>query len=173
MSTSQNKNFLFIKLAFHQAEINLGSTSSNPSVGCVVVKGNSVISTGRTTFNGRPHAEANALKKNVNFNGSNLYVTLEPCSHYGETPPCLKNIINKKLHKVIYSINDTDKRSKNLAYKKLKKNKINVKRFVLKNYAKQFYKSYFLQSSRQSPYIDAKLAVSKDYLTINKKKMDY
>jgi diaminohydroxyphosphoribosylaminopyrimidine deaminase/5-amino-6-(5-phosphoribosylamino)uracil reductase len=170
MSTSQNKNFLFIKLAFHQAEINLGSTSSNPSVGCVVVKGNSVISTGRTTFNGRPHAEANALKKNVNFNGSNLYVTLEPCSHYGETPPCLKNIINKKLHKVIYSINDTDKRSKNLAYKKLKKNKINVKRFVLKNYAKQFYKSYFLQSSRQSPYIDAKLAVSKDYLTINKKK---
>jgi diaminohydroxyphosphoribosylaminopyrimidine deaminase/5-amino-6-(5-phosphoribosylamino)uracil reductase len=63
MSTSQNKNSLFLKLAFYQAEINLGSTSLNPSVGCVVVKNNSVISSGRTSFNGRPHAEANALKK--------------------------------------------------------------------------------------------------------------
>jgi len=170
MSTSQNKNSLFLKLAFYQAEINLGSTSLNPSVGCVVVKNNSVISSGRTSFNGRPHAEANALKKKKNINGSSIYLTLEPCSHYGKTPPCVKNIINKKLHKVIFSINDVDKRSKNLAYKKLKKNKITVKRFVLKKYAKIFYKSYFLQSSKNPPFVDVKLAISKDYLTIDKKK---
>ena len=169
MSTSQNKNSLFLKLAFYQAEINLGSTSLNPSVGCVVVKNNSVISSGRTSFNGRPHAEANALKKKKNINGSSIYLTLEPCSHYGKTPPCVKNIINKKLHKVIFSINDVDKRSKNLAYKKLKKNKIIVKRFVLKKYAKIFYKSYFLQSSKNPPFVDVKLAISNDYLTINKK----
>ena len=63
MSISQNKDSLYLKLAFRQAEINLGSTSLNPSVGCIVVRNNSVISSGRTSFNGRPHAEANALKK--------------------------------------------------------------------------------------------------------------
>jgi diaminohydroxyphosphoribosylaminopyrimidine deaminase/5-amino-6-(5-phosphoribosylamino)uracil reductase len=169
MSISQNKDILFLKLAFQQAEINLGSTSLNPSVGCVVVKNNSVISSGRTSLNGRPHAEANALKKKINFNGSNIYITLEPCSHYGKTPPCVKNIINKKLHKVIFSINDIDRRSKNLAYKKLKKAKIIIKRFIHKSFAKNFYKSYFLQFSKQTPFIDAKLAVTNDYLTINKK----
>ena len=170
MSTSQSKDSLFLKLAFQQAEINLGSTSSNPSVGCIVVNNNSVISSGRTSFNGRPHAEANALKENKKIDGTSIYVTLEPCSHYGKTPPCVNKIISKKLNKVTFSIDDTDKRSKNLAYIKLKKAKINVKRFLLKNYAKKFYKSYFLQSSKKIPFIDAKLAVSRDYLTINKKK---
>ena len=168
MSTSQNKDSFFLKLAFYQAEINLGSTALNPSVGCVVVKNNSVISSGRTSFNGRPHAEANALNKKK-FNGSAIYTTLEPCSHYGKTPPCVKNIIQKKLNKVIFSINDMDKRSRNLAYKQLEKANISVKKFILKKYAQKFYKSYFLQSLKQVPFVDAKLAISKDYLTINKK----
>ena len=169
MFTNQNKDYLYLKLAFHQAEINLGSTSLNPSVGCVIVKNNSVISSGRTSFNGRPHAEANALEKKINLNGSNIYITLEPCSHYGKTPPCVKKIIDKKLNKVIFSINDVDKRSKNLAYRKLKKAKVNVKKFLHKNYAEKFYKSYFLQSTKQLPFIDIKLAVSRDYLSISKK----
>ena len=169
MSTSQNKDYFFLKLAFQQAEINLGSTSLNPSVGCVVVKNDTIISSGRTSFNGRPHAEAIALKKKK-IHGSNIYITLEPCSHFGKTPPCVNNIINKKIHKVIFSINDIDSRSKNLAFSKFKKAKINVKKFILKNYAKKFYKSYFLQFSKETPFIDAKLATSKDYLSINKKK---
>ena len=168
MSISLNKKSFFIKLAFDQAEVNLGSTSSNPSVGCIIVKNDTVVSSGRTSFNGRPHAEANALKKK-NLKGSSIYITLEPCSHYGKTSPCVKKIINKKINKVIFSINDTDIRSKNLAYRKLKKAKINVKRFILKNYGEKFYKSYFLQASEKKFYIDAKLAVSKDYLTVNKK----
>tara|TARA_B100000767_G_scaffold266901_1_gene284916 strand:- start:3763 stop:4848 length:1086 start_codon:yes stop_codon:yes gene_type:complete len=168
MSTKQNKDSLFLKLAFQQAEINLGSTSLNPSVGCVIVKNNSVISSGRTSFNGRPHAEANALKNNVNIFGSSIYITLEPCSHYGKTPPCVKNIIDKKISKVIFSIDDIDERSRNSAYQKLKRSHINVKRFTLKKYAEKFYQSYFLQSTKQIPFIDAKLAVSKDYLSLNK-----
>jgi len=169
MSTSQNKNSLFLKLAFYQAEINLGSTLLNPSVGCIIVKNNSVVSSGRTCLNGRPHAEANALKKKY-INGSDIYISLEPCSHYGKTPPCVKNIIDKKMDKVIFSINDVDERSKNLAYNKLKKSGITVKRFILKNYAEKFYKSYFLHSSKKIPFIDAKLAISRDYFTINQKK---
>ena len=81
MKTNQNRDNFYLQLAFQQAEINLGSTKSNPSVGCVVVKNNSVISSGRTSLDGRPHAEAKALKKNINFKNSDIYVTLEPCSN--------------------------------------------------------------------------------------------
>ena len=169
MSTRLNKDLFFLRLAFYQAEINLGSTSQNPSVGCIVVKNHSVISSGRTSYNGRPHAESNALKKKINFSGSHMYVTLEPCSHYGKTTPCVKKIISKNLYKVVISINDVDKRSKNLAHLEFKKNKIKVKKFILRRYAEKFYKSYFLQSSKEIPFIDVKLAISKDYLTINKK----
>lgn len=170
MKTNQNKDFFYTKLAFKQAEINLGSTNLNPSVGCVVVKNNSIISSGYTSENGRPHAESNALKKNLDYKNSELFVTLEPCSHYGKTPPCIKKIISKKIRKVIFSINDNDIRSKDRAEKILKRKKVIVKKFILKNFAKNFYKSYFLQTSKQIPFIDAKLAISKDNYTINKKK---
>jgi diaminohydroxyphosphoribosylaminopyrimidine deaminase/5-amino-6-(5-phosphoribosylamino)uracil reductase len=168
MSIKQTKDFFYTKLAHHQGEINLGSTGSNPSVGAIVVKNNSVISSGYTSLNGRPHAESNVLKKNLNYKNSDLYVTLEPCSHYGKTPPCTKKIIIKKIKRVIFSINDIDPRSKNLASRVLRKKKINIKKFILKDFAKIFYKSYFLQSSKELPFIDGKLAVSKDFLTISK-----
>ena len=64
-----NHNF-FSNLAFNLAEKNLGKTNKNPSVGCVIVKNNSVISSGVTSLNGRPHAEFNALNKNINFKDS-------------------------------------------------------------------------------------------------------
>ena len=170
MKKNQNKDNFYTQLAFQQADINLGSTKSNPSVGCVVVKNDSVISSGRTSIDGRPHAEANALKKKGNYLNSDLYVTLEPCSHYGKTSPCTKTIISKKIKRVIFSIEDTDPRSKNKAQKKLKDKNLIVKKFILNKFAKRFYKSYFLQSSKKIPLIDAKLAISKDYFTINKKK---
>ena len=100
MANRQNKpnfqNSFFLSLAFEQAKVNIGSTKSNPSVGCVVEKNGAIVSSGRTSFNGRPHAEYNALNKNRNFKNSNIYITLEPCSHYGFTPPCTNIIIKKK-----------------------------------------------------------------------------
>ena len=95
-----NHNF-YSNLAFNLAEKNLGKTSKNPSVGCVIVKNNSVISSGTTSYNGRPHAEFNALNKNINFKNCNMYVTLEPCTHFGVTPPCI-NIIKRKNIKNVY-----------------------------------------------------------------------
>ena len=168
MNTKERNN-LYTKLAFNQAEINLGSTAKNPSVGCVIVKNNSVISSSCTSLNGRPHAEAQALNKKINFKKAKMYVTLEPCSHYGLTPPCTKKIISKKIDKVFYSIEDVDPRSKSLAKKKLKKGKVNVQKNILKTYANYFYKSYFNQITKKLPLVDAKIALSKDYLTINKK----
>ena len=97
----QNHNF-FSNLAFNIAESNVGKTNKNPSVGCVIVKNNSVISSGVTSINGRPHAEYNALSKNLNFRDAYMYVTLEPCTHYGITPPCTNLIKKKRVKKVYY-----------------------------------------------------------------------
>lgn len=156
----------FSNLAFNLAETNLGNTKKNPSVGCVVVKNQSVISSGTTSNNGRPHAEFNALNKKMNFNGSLMYVTLEPCTHFGLTPPCTNIIRKKNVKKVFYSFYDPDKRT----YKKAKKVLKNViKNNKIENKYKDFYKSYFLNKEKKIPLIDAKIAVSKDFFTINKK----
>lgn len=157
---------LFSNIAFNLAEKNLGKTKDNPSVGCVVVKNNSVISSGCTSLNGRPHAEFIALNKNINFKGSYMYVTLEPCTHYGVTPPCTNLIKKKKINKVFYFFNDPDKRTNKKAAKILK-NVVQTKQ-IPERY-KYFYESYFLNKNKHYPLIDAKIAISKDYFTINKK----
>ena len=97
MQINQNKNTFYTNLAFEQAKINLGSTGPNPSVGCVVLKNNSIISSGCTSLNGRPHAEYNALNKKINFNGATIFITMEPCYNYGATPPCVNKIVKNKI----------------------------------------------------------------------------
>ena len=87
---------IYLDLAYEIAEKNLGKTGLNPSVGAVLIKDDAVISSGVTSINGRPHAEFNALNKIKNCSGAKLYTTLEPCTHYGKTPPCVNIIIKKK-----------------------------------------------------------------------------
>ena len=128
-------------MAFELAKINLGSTKKNPSVGCIVEKNNTVLSSGHTSLDGRPHAEFNALNKKIDFKNSNLYVTLEPCSHYGKTPPCTNIIKKKKVKAVFFSFTDQDTRSKNKSKNKLSANKIIVKKNILRNKGLEFYKS--------------------------------
>ncbi len=164
---SNHRDIKYIKLAYEQAQINLGSTSSNPSVGCIVVKNDSVISSGCTSINGRPHAENNALRKKIDYKNSEIFISLEPCSHHGKTPPCTDKIIKNKIKRVIFSVDDTDSRTKKKAEKKLKKKKISVKKNILKSFAKDFYQSYFLQFTDHIPHTDVKLAISKDMYTIN------
>ena len=162
----QNHNF-FSNLAFNIAESNIGKTNKNPSVGCVIVKNNSVISSGVTSIKGRPHAEYNALSKNLNFKDAYMYVTLEPCTHHGITPPCTNLIKKKRVKKVYYCFEDPDIRT----YKKAKivlNNRIKkIKKIDDRN--KDFYKSYFFNKKYKLPFIDAKIAISKDFSTISKK----
>ncbi len=159
----------FLKIAFNIARNNLGKTNSNPSVGCVVVKNNSVISTGVTSINGRPHAEFNALNKTRNFNDSDLYTTLEPCTHKGKTPPCTNIIKRKNIKRVYFSFNDIDKRTAKKSNKILKKNKILLIRKKIEKFT-DFYESYLINKSKLVPFVDAKIALSKDFFSINKKK---
>ena len=165
---TKNHRF-FLDLAFRIAETNLGKTKLNPSVGTIIVKDNAVISSGVTSINGRPHSEFNALnKKKINFNGAHLYTTLEPCTHYGSTPPCVNIIIKKKIKKVFYSFHDPDLRTFKKAKIILKNNKIQTKLIKNINF-KNFYKSYFFNKKYNLPFISAKIALSKDYYSINKK----
>ena len=80
-------------------ELSIASVRSNGGpFGCVIVKNDEVISFGQTGVNGRPHAEYNAIKScKENLKGSKIYVTLEPCAHYGKTSPCTNIIIRSKI----------------------------------------------------------------------------
>ena len=158
----------FLNLAFHLAEKNLGQTRLNPSVGTVIVKNETVISSGATSSQGRPHSEYNALKNLKNCSGASLYTTLEPCTHYGKTPPCTNIIIKKKIKNVYYAFEDPDTRTFKKAKKVLSKKGIITKLIRTKNYI-NFYRSYFINKRLFIPFITAKIAVSKDYYTVNKK----
>jgi diaminohydroxyphosphoribosylaminopyrimidine deaminase / 5-amino-6-(5-phosphoribosylamino)uracil reductase len=162
-----NHNF-FLELAFQLAEKNLGQTGQNPSVGSIVVNNNTVISSGATSVTGRPHAEFNALDKIKNAKGATLFTTLEPCAHQGKTAPCTNIIIKKKIKKVYYAFEDPDKRTYKKAKKILIKKGIIAKLIRSKKY-KNFYKSYFINKKFNIPFISAKIAISKDFFTINKK----
>jgi len=174
MSTNQNKNQknkFFMDLALRQARVNLGNTKENPSVGCVITKNNSVISAGYTSIDGKPHAEQNAINQSrEKLNDCNLYVTLEPCSHYGKTPPCVQKIIRHKIKKVYFSMKDPDIRSFNKSTKKFKRSNIGVNIGISSNQTKDFYKSYILFKKKELPFVTCKLAASRDFFTINKKK---
>jgi len=168
-SSSTNHNF-FMELALKQANKNLGNTRENPSVGCIITKNKIVISAGCTSLSGRPHAEYNAIKcSKINLENSEIYTTLEPCSHFGKTPPCTSLILKKRIKKVFFSIKDPDLRSFNKSYSKLIKKNIIVKNGYLSKKIKNFYKSYIKYKDNKLPFVTLKLAVSKDFYTINKK----
>jgi len=174
MSTNQNKyskHNYFMSLALQQAMKSLGNTEMNPSVGCVIVKNNTLIGAGSTGFKGTPHAEVNAIAFSKNrLKNSELYTTLEPCSNYGKTPPCVNKIINSKIKKVFFSINDPDSRSFKKSKKEFKKNNIYVKNNINSNEIRFFYKSYIKSKEKNLPFVTAKLALSNDFFTVNKKK---
>jgi diaminohydroxyphosphoribosylaminopyrimidine deaminase/5-amino-6-(5-phosphoribosylamino)uracil reductase len=173
MSTRKDKfskkDINYMKLALNIASARHGLTGKNPSVGCVIAKNNQIISIGQTGYNGTPHAEYNAIKNsNQSLEGSKMYVTLEPCSHYGKTPPCTNVIIKKKIGEVIYSIEDVDKKVRGKSFKILESNNIIVKKDLLKKDITDFYKPYFFNRKNNIPYVTGKIAVSKNNLIYSK-----
>ena len=173
MSTKKDKfsikDHLYMEIALDLAKARESLTGSNPSVGCVIVKNDKIISIGQTSFNGRPHAEYNAIKSSTeNLKDSTMYVTLEPCSHHGFTPPCTSEIIKSNIGEVIYSIKDIDKRVHGKTNKILSKKKINVKNGLLKNKISQFYTPYFYNRKNKLPFVTGKIAISKNHLIYSK-----
>ena len=168
------KHSFFMRLALLQAEKMLGNTKENPSVGCVIAKNNQIIGAGSTSINGRPHAEYNAINfSKTNLKKSELYSTLEPCSHYGKTPPCTSLIAKKKIKRVFFSINDPDPRSFNKCSNNIRSKGIHVSKGLIKNEINSFYRSYLKSRKNVLPFVTCKLAVSKDYYTVDKKNKNW
>ena len=162
------KDHLYMRLALDLAKSRHGFTGNNPSVGCVIVKKDKILSIGRTGILGRPHAEYDAINfANHDLKDSIMYVTLEPCNHYGKTPPCTNLIIKKGIKKVFYSINDIDKKVKGKSFKILKSNNIIVKKGLLKNDLNIFYEPYLVNRKKKAPYVTGKIALSKNNLIYN------
>jgi len=173
MSTKKDKftkkDKIYMRLALNLARARHGLTGENPSVGCVIIKNDKIVSIGQTGYLGRPHAEYNAITNSSdNLEGSTMYISLEPCCHYGKTPPCTKEIIKSKISKVIYSIEDIDNKVKGKSFKILKSKKINIKKGLLKKEIIKFYDPYFFNRKNKIPYVTGKIAISKNNLIYNK-----
>jgi diaminohydroxyphosphoribosylaminopyrimidine deaminase/5-amino-6-(5-phosphoribosylamino)uracil reductase len=151
-----------MQIAFNLAKKHGGLTSSNPSVGCVVVKDGKIISSASTEINGRPHAENIALSTILDAKGGDVYVTLEPCNHFGKTPPCVNSIISAGIKRVFIAVKDTDKRVDGGGINALKSAGIQVFEGIMEEEIKEFYKPYLTAKIRHSPFVSAKIVCSSD-----------
>ena len=121
MKHSVFNDHYFMRIALNMSLRSQGNSFPNPSVGAVIVKDNNIISTGWTQPGGRPHAEIVALNKNKEKNNNAiLYTTLEPCSHFGKTAPCVDAIIKSKIKRVVIAIKDPNPQVNGRSIKKLK-----------------------------------------------------
>ena len=157
----------FMAAAIRLARRNLGLTAPNPCVGALVVAatpdGPRVVGRGVTALGGRPHAEPQALAQAGDAaRGATLYVTLEPCSHYGRTPPCADAVIVAGISRVVVAVDDPDPRVCGHGYAKLRAAGITVVTGVLTAEARSGLAGHLARVTRGRPHVLLKLAVSAD-----------
>ncbi len=153
----------FMTLALKQAYLAKGNTYPNPAVGCIIVQNKSVIGEGYTQKYGNSHAEVIAIKSSTApVKNSTMYVTLEPCSHYGKTPPCSDFIIQNQIKTVFIATQDSFKKVSGQGIKKLKKANISIIIGVMEKEIQEFYQDYFHFIKTGVPLIILKIAQSKD-----------
>ena len=142
----------------------LGNVAPNPMVGCVIVNNGIIIAEGYHEFYGGPHAEPNAIKQVSDelLKASTLYVTLEPCSHHGKTPPCADLIICKGIKKVVVGNLDTNPLVSGKGIQKLKDAGIEVEFGVLDKECRELNKRFFTFHEKKRPYIILKWAQTQD-----------
>lgn len=156
---------LLMKRAIELAQLGVGYVSPNPRVGCVVVKEGVVIGEGWHQQYGMPHAEVNALagiKDKSIIEGSTVYVNLEPCSHFGKTPPCADALIAHKVKRVVIANVDSNPLIGGNGVKKLHEAGIEVITGVLEREGREFNKRFFTFHEKQRPYIILKWAQTSD-----------
>ena len=155
----------YIKRCLQIAKKGLGTTRPNPMVGCVIVRKNKIIGEGFTSAYGGNHAEVNAIrsvKGKSLLKEATLYVTLEPCSHHGKTPPCSELIIEHKIPNVVIGCLDDNEKVAGKGVEKLKKSGCTVIVGVLENECKEHHKRFFTFHNKKRPYIILKWAQTLD-----------
>lgn len=157
----------YMAAAIRLSRRNLGRTSTNPSVGTIIVRddgaGPFIVGTGVTAVGGRPHAEPQALAEAGPLaRGATAYVTLEPCAHHGRTPPCANALVDAGIARVVGGANDPDSRVSGNGYAIMRAAGVEVTEKVLATEAAETMAGYLIRSIRKRPEVILKLAVSAD-----------
>ncbi len=155
----------YIKRCLELAKNGLTMARPNPSVGCVIVHKDSIIGEGFTSTYGGPHAEVNAIaavKESSMLKKATLYVSLEPCNHFGKTPPCTQLIIESGIKKVVIGCVDPNKKVSGKGIQKLKENGCTVTVGVLERECLDSHRRFFTYQTKKRPFIILKWAESKD-----------
>lgn len=153
----------FLLHATRLAARGLGRTSPNPTVGCVIVAHSRIVGLGRTADGGRPHAETEALAMAADSaRGATAYVTLEPCAHHGQTPPCAEALIKAGVARVVIGGEDPDSRVSGKGVAMLRNAGICVEVVALAALT-ELNAGFFRRVAHALPYVGMKLATSSDY----------
>lgn len=153
----------WMEAALAMARRSLGRTWPNPSVGCVIVGENGVVGRGATQPGGRPHAERMALTAaGEAARGATVYVTLEPCSHYGVTSPCANALLEAGVARVVSALEDPDPRVAGQGHARLRAAGVDVSIGVGAAEAAEINRGYLLRRSEGRPFVTLKLAATLD-----------
>jgi diaminohydroxyphosphoribosylaminopyrimidine deaminase/5-amino-6-(5-phosphoribosylamino)uracil reductase len=146
----------------------LGRVAPNPAVGCVIVSPEGrIVGRGWTQDGGRPHAEAMALAQaGEAARGATAYVTLEPCAHFGKTPPCADALVDAGVARVVAAVEDPDPRVKGQGFAKLRVAGIEVVTGVSEKEATELNAGFFLRIRENRPLVTIKLAQGSDHKSI-------
>ena len=143
----------YLKMTIALAQKGIGRVSPNPLVGTVILKNNKIISKGYHKYCGAPHAEIDAIKNaKQSLRGATLYVNLEPCAHFGRTPPCADQIIKAGIKRVVIAGKDVDVRTAGKGIKLLKKANIKVEVGLLRKQAREINSIYYFYKTNNRPY---------------------
>jgi len=156
-------DIVFMKTALELAENGWGYTSPNPMVGAVVVKDGKIVGRGWHEFAGGPHAEVNAINDaGESAKGADLYVTLEPCNHYGRTPPCTLKIIESGIARVIVAMNDPNPDVKGGGNEYLRSKGVDVITGVCEKEALVLNEAFVKYVRTKEPFVTVKCAATLD-----------
>ena len=156
-------NEKYMRMAIELAKRGAGAVNPNPMVGAVVVKNGEVIGRGYHKFFGGPHAEVYALEEaGEKAEGATIYVTLEPCSHYGKTPPCAKKIIDMGIKKCFIGSSDPNPKVAGRGVAMLKEAGIEVVENVLKEECDEVNQVFFKYIKTKIPYLFVKCGITLD-----------
>jgi len=161
------RDHLYMAAAARLARRHLGQTGQNPSVGALIVHGGGedwrIVGRGVTALGGRPHAEPQALDEaGVLARGATAYVTLEPCSHFGKTPPCVDALIASGIARVVIGLLDPDPRVAGRGVARLEQAGIEVQTGIASGEVLAGLSAYLHGKIHARPEITLKLACSKD-----------
>ncbi|WP_158964640.1 bifunctional diaminohydroxyphosphoribosylaminopyrimidine deaminase/5-amino-6-(5-phosphoribosylamino)uracil reductase RibD [Chachezhania sediminis] len=163
MTASAEDDRRFMAMALGLGRRGMGRTWPNPAVGCVIVKDGRIVGRGTTADGGRPHAEPVALAQaGEAARGATAYVTLEPCAHHGQTPPCAEALIAAGVARVVAPLHDSDPRVAGQGFAMLEAAGIEVTQGVLAAEAARDHVGFFLRTEQGRPMVTLKLAGSLD-----------